>query len=57
MKYSYGSFTLCIYIATNTNAKLQVKKTGDDKVMLETKNYILTKFQIQIPLILVGLQP
>ena len=51
---------LCIYIATNTNAKLQVKKTGDDKVMLETKNYILTKFQIQgqiTPLILVGLQP
>ena len=30
--------TLCI-IATNTNAKFQVNQTGDDKVMLRTKNY------------------
>ena len=29
---------LCI-IATNTNAKFQVNQTGDDKVMLQTKNY------------------
>ena len=29
---------LCI-IATNTNAKFQVNQTGDDKVMLWTKNY------------------
>ena len=29
---------LCI-IATNTNAKLQVNQTGDDKVMLRPKNY------------------
>ena len=29
---------LCI-IATNTNAKFQVIQTGDDKVMLRTKNY------------------
>ena len=29
---------LCI-IATNTNAKFQVNQTGDDKVMLRTKNY------------------
>ena len=28
----------CI-IATNTNAKFQVNQTGDDKVMLQTKNY------------------
>ena len=26
-------------IATNTNAKFQVNQTGDDKVMLRTKNY------------------
>ena len=26
-------------IATNTNAKFQVNRTGDDKVMLRTKNY------------------
>ena len=25
--------------ATNTNAKFQVNQTGDDKVMLRTKNY------------------
>ena len=30
--------SLCI-IATNTNAKFQVNQTGDDKVMLRTKNY------------------
>ena len=29
---------LCI-IATNTNAKFQGNQTGDDKVMLRTKNY------------------
>ena len=29
---------LCI-IATNTNTKFQVNQTGDDKVMLRTKNY------------------
>ena len=29
---------LCI-IATNTNAKFLVNQTGDDKVMLWTKNY------------------
>ena len=29
---------LCI-IATNTNAKFQVNQTGDDKIMLRTKNY------------------
>ena len=29
---------LCI-IATNTNAKFQVNQTGDNKVMLQTKNY------------------
>ena len=29
---------LCI-IATNTNAKFSVNQTGDDKVMLWTKNY------------------
>ena len=29
---------LCI-IATNTNTKFQVNQTGDDKVMLLTKNY------------------
>ena len=26
-------------IATNTNAKFQVNQTGDDKVMVQTKNY------------------
>ena len=29
---------LCI-IATNTNAQFQVNQTGDDKVMLQIKNY------------------
>ena len=29
---------LCV-IATNTNAKFQVKQIGDDKVTLRTKNY------------------
>ena len=26
-------------VATNTNAKFQVNHTGDDKVMLQTRNY------------------
>ena len=30
--------TLCI-ISTNTNAKFQVNQTGDDKIMLWTRNY------------------
>ena len=33
-----GHTALCI-ITTNTNAKFQVNQTGDDKVMLQTKNY------------------
>ena len=31
--------TALFIIATNTNAKFQVNQTGDDKVMLWTKNY------------------
>ena len=32
-------YTAFCIIATNTNAKFQVSQTGDDKVMLPTKNY------------------
>ena len=40
MRYSYGSFTLhSVLLQPNTNAKFQVNQTGDDKVMLRTKNY------------------
>ena len=39
MRYNYGSFTLHSIIATNTNAKFQVNRTGDDKVMLQTLDY------------------
>ena len=31
--------SLCTLCATNTNTKFQVNQTGDDKVMLRTKNY------------------
>ena len=34
----FNHTALCI-IATNTNAKFQVNQTGDDKVIIQTKNY------------------
>ena len=39
MRYSYGSFTLHSVLLQQTHAKFQVNQTGDDKVMLWTKNY------------------
>ena len=40
MRYSYGHFTLhSELLQSNTNAKFEVNQTGDDKVMLRTKNY------------------
>ena len=47
-------------IATNTNAKFQVNQTGDDKVIIPTKNYSIMNFIIQgqiTSLVLVRLHP
>ena len=38
VQFRFFHTALCI-IATNTNAKFQVNQTGDDEVMLRTKNY------------------